>query len=81
MRTTKSGRQTAPAFFVNLPHPNPPPARPREGGRVYTKTERLCGLWAADLGQTLPAETLHDTRRVLSDLLTRLDRPLPVETA
>ncbi|WP_277395041.1 hypothetical protein [Magnetospirillum aberrantis] len=35
----------------------------------------------AACGPPIWAETWHDTRRVLSDLLTRLDRPLPVETA
>lgn len=46
----KGGRQAAPAFFVNLPPPQPFPGAD-EGGRVYTETERLCGLWAADLGR------------------------------
>jgi DNA-binding MarR family transcriptional regulator len=47
------------------------------GARAFAEADRLCDLWAADLGQVFSEEALHTTETVLAELLARLNRPLP----
>ncbi len=47
------------------------------GARAFAEADRLCDLWAADLGQVFSEEALHTTEAVLGELLARLNRPLP----
>ena len=48
------------------------------GVRAFSEADRLCDLWAADLGQVFSEEALHTTGTVLAELLARLERPLPI---
>lgn len=49
------------------------------GVRAFAQADRLCDLWAADLGQVFAEDALHTTEGLLGDLLARLDRPLPTD--
>lgn len=48
------------------------------GARAFAEADRLCDLWASDLGQVFAEEALHATKTVLGELLARLNRPLPI---
>ncbi len=67
-------------------HPNPSHERSPlyvltgAGGRAFAEANRLCDLWAADLGQVLPEDALRTTETVLGELLVRLNRPLPIHS-
>jgi hypothetical protein len=54
-----------------------PPCTTAAGARAFAEADRLCGLWAAGLGQVFSEEALHNIETVLGELLARLNRPLP----
>lgn len=48
------------------------------GARAYAEADRLCDLWTADVGQVFSHDTLLATKAMLTVMLERLARPLPL---
>ncbi|CCG40493.1 MarR family winged helix-turn-helix transcriptional regulator [Magnetospirillum molischianum] len=47
------------------------------GKHAFVEADRLCDLWAGDLGQVFSEVMLITAKDVLGELMNRLDRPLP----